>query len=72
MVGSETDRPENVEQTSEQPPGGNGGPDIFERRDSLESETERAANGETKAAKASSGDDVPLELPVELASLSDR
>jgi hypothetical protein len=71
MVGSETDRPENVEQTSEQPPGDDGGPDIFERRDSLESETERATNGEA-TVKASSGDDVPLELPVELASLSDR
>lgn len=71
MVDSETDRPENVEQTSEQPPGDDGGPDIFERRDSLESETERATNSHANTG-VSSGDDVPLELPVELASLSDR
>ncbi|KAI7970415.1 hypothetical protein EIK77_006260 [Talaromyces pinophilus] len=71
MVDSETDRPENVEQTSEQPPGDDGGPDIFERRDSLESETERATNNHANAG-ASSDDDIPLELPVELASLSDR
>lgn len=71
MVEPETDRPENAEQTSEQPPGDEGGPDIFERRDSLDSETVRAANHEANTG-ASSGDDVPLELPVELASLSDR
>ena len=71
MVDSETDRPENVEQTSEQPPGDEGGPDIFERRDSLESEAERAANNQANTG-VSPGDDIPLELPVELASLSDR
>lgn len=71
MVDSETERPENVEQTSEQPPGHEGGPDIFERRDSLESETDRATNNHANTG-VSSGDDVPLELPVELASLSDR
>lgn len=66
-----TDRPENAEQTSEQPPGDEGGPDIFERRDSLDSETGHAVNHEAGTG-ASSGHDVPLELPVELASLSDR
>lgn len=71
MVGSETDRPENVEQPSEHPPGDEGGPDIFERRDSLDSDTGRAANHEANIG-VSSGVDVPLELPVELASLSDR
>lgn len=65
MGGSETERPENVEQTSGQPPGDHGRPDIFETRDSLESE----ANGEATVGTTSS-DDVPL--PVELASLSDR
>ncbi|EEA20976.1 hypothetical protein EYB25_008452 [Talaromyces marneffei] len=71
MVDFETDRPENVEKTSEQPPGDDGGPDIFERRDSLESEPERPSNDEANIG-ASPGDEVMLELPVELASLSDR
>lgn len=71
MVDFETDRPENVEKTSEQPPGDDGGPDIFERRDSLESEPERPSNDEANIG-VSPGDEVMLELPVELASLSDR
>jgi hypothetical protein len=72
MVDFETDRPENVEQASVQPPGDEGGPDIFERRDSLESETERAANNQANTGASSGNDNVHLELPVELASLSDR
>ncbi|EED20557.1 VPS9 domain protein, putative [Talaromyces stipitatus ATCC 10500] len=67
MVGPETERPENAEQMSR--PGDDGGPDIFERPDLLESETERAANGEATVGTSSSDD---VQLPVELASLSDR
>ena len=71
MVGSDTDRPEHDGQTSEQLPGDEGRPDIFERRDSVDSETERAAHNDASTG-APSGGDVSLELPVELASLSDR
>lgn len=70
MVDTETDRAENDDPAFGQASSDDGGPDIFERRDSVDSESDRAAaNGASGAPPA---DDVQHELPVELASLTDR
>ncbi|OKL57380.1 hypothetical protein UA08_07592 [Talaromyces atroroseus] len=67
MVDPSTERPEH------DGPSDDGGPDIFERRDSIDSESGRAQDAdEPTAFGASPADEVPHELPVELASLSDR
>lgn len=71
MVDSEIERTVNEELIVGQSAADEGGPDIFESRDSVDAETDHAANGESRQG-TSSADDVPPELPVELASLTDR
>jgi hypothetical protein len=73
MVDPGTERPEHDDPALGQASSDDGGPDIFERRDSVDSDSGRAPNAdEPTAPGASPADDVQPELPVELASLSDR
>ena len=70
MVDRGTERSEHDNLAFGQASSDDGGPDIFERRESVDSESGRAPDAD--GPPASPADDVPHELPVELASLSDR
>lgn len=71
MVGPDERSAENVEPTSKQPAEDDGTKDIFESRDSLEGGSQ-SLDVSRPSGRRPSSEEANLELPVELASLTDR